>query len=632
MKKRIALQKHTPLLCLLGIVIGLGTGPLCFGQVIALEEMPIISGYGVKAEMKIKDGRPIGDYSTCMHYGKRKDGSALSIGEVTFQRGIHLSTSKLGWQYNLDGNYLSFFTYVGTPSEQRDNALSGFRIEGDGKVLYNSGVMPPGKVHPVLVDVRGVKELSLILLREVGRGGQVILGEPRLTTWPTGPAERKAPSVGQAGNQIPTVKLALSAEQGRAPLKVAFETDQSVDPDGKIMRYTWFFGDGEKNTLDFNPTHTFEEPGLYGVMVVAEDDKGGQGVGKAVVTVAPPDNQPPMARATVSQGLISPGEEVTFSAEQSTDFDGTIVSYEWTFPDGETRAGRTCTRTFKTMDIYPVQLTVTDNNGASSRTSVRVRVDDGSNTTVFPMRQGSRVLFIGNSLLGGIGNPLDAFAELHDPPFSFEKGGAGKGAGNVQQFAEQPELGVREKINEGWDIVIIQPWGRPYKDDWETVYKPYARTLVEWIRQTGAYPVFLEPHVSYWNLPEQQPLGAERIGGFARELGAGYIPAGQAWLEVYTDYPAPRGGRLDRLYDDETKQDVVDMLYSDNVHQNPTGGFLNALVIWHYLTGQAPDEISMPKQFKDRSLKKINMDLVPYLQKAAARVSVPAEPLRRDGD
>jgi LysM repeat protein len=66
---------------------------------------------------------------------------------------------------------------------------------------------------------------------------------------------------------------------------------------------------------------------------------------------------------------------VTFDGSASTDADGTIESYEWDFGDGSERGtGATVTHGYTSAGSYVVTLTVTDNCGASSQTTVDVTI------------------------------------------------------------------------------------------------------------------------------------------------------------------------------------------------------------------------------------------------------------------
>jgi len=54
---------------------------------------------------------------------------------------------------------------------------------------------------------------------------------------------------------------------------------------------------------------------------------------------------------------------VSFDGSGSTDPDGTIVLYEWTFGDSETDNGETVEHSYDAVDTYVVELTVTDDGG-----------------------------------------------------------------------------------------------------------------------------------------------------------------------------------------------------------------------------------------------------------------------------
>ena len=66
--------------------------------------------------------------------------------------------------------------------------------------------------------------------------------------------------------------------------------------------------------------------------------------------------------------------DATFDAAGSTDTDGTIASYAWNFGDGTTGTGIRPSKTYKAAGTYPVQLTVTDDRGATARVSATVTV------------------------------------------------------------------------------------------------------------------------------------------------------------------------------------------------------------------------------------------------------------------
>ena len=94
------------------------------------------------------------------------------------------------------------------------------------------------------------------------------------------------------------------------------------------------------------------------------------------IAAVPSGNLAPVAavRATPTTGDFP--LNVTFSGTGSTDSDGTIVSYAWTFGDGGTARLRSPSHTYAAAGTYNAVLTVTDNDGASDVAAVTITVTD----------------------------------------------------------------------------------------------------------------------------------------------------------------------------------------------------------------------------------------------------------------
>jgi len=87
-------------------------------------------------------------------------------------------------------------------------------------------------------------------------------------------------------------------------------------------------------------------------------------------------NDFPVAEATAAPYLAQAGSEFTFDGSASVDPDGTIVSYEWDFGDGNTGSGATATHAYEFAGLYNITLTVTDDMEAQSTDSVMAVVYD----------------------------------------------------------------------------------------------------------------------------------------------------------------------------------------------------------------------------------------------------------------
>jgi PKD repeat protein len=85
-------------------------------------------------------------------------------------------------------------------------------------------------------------------------------------------------------------------------------------------------------------------------------------------------NVPPTAvvSATPSSGTAPLG--VSFSAAGSSDPDGSIAAYGWSFGDGSSASGISATHTYVNAGTYTATLTVTDNRGATGVKNVTITV------------------------------------------------------------------------------------------------------------------------------------------------------------------------------------------------------------------------------------------------------------------
>jgi alpha-galactosidase len=95
---------------------------------------------------------------------KSVDGHPLSIGGKKFDTGLGThATSSL--RINLNGKGDKFTAWVGVDDEEKGQPSSiTFSVDGDGKTLWESGVMHSGDApKQVNVDVRGVKALHLLV-------------------------------------------------------------------------------------------------------------------------------------------------------------------------------------------------------------------------------------------------------------------------------------------------------------------------------------------------------------------------------------------------------------------------------------------------------------------------------------
>jgi hypothetical protein len=102
---------------------------------------------------------------------------------------------------------------------------------------------------------------------------------------------------------------------------------------------------------------------------------GSLGQYAVAATVFTPGSTPPTAVITPSTLRGTAPLTVNYSGAGSTDSDGSIAAWGWTFADGSTASGTTTSRTYSAAGTYTTTLKVTDNAGLSASTSVTVTVD-----------------------------------------------------------------------------------------------------------------------------------------------------------------------------------------------------------------------------------------------------------------
>ncbi len=196
-----------------------------------------------------------------------------------------------------------------------------------------------------------------------------------------------------AANRPPTASFTAAADD----LEISVDGRASTDPDGPVT-HAWDFGDGSTGAGP-TATHTYAAAGSYTVRLTVSDGPGLTATATRAVTVVA--NQPPTADFTAEVDDLG----LAVDAGGSADTDGSIAGYAWAFGDGTTGSGATDTHTYAAAGTYAVELTVTDDDGA---TSVRSR----SVTVTAPPNSGPEARF--TSTADGLVTEFDA-ADSTDP-------------------------------------------------------------------------------------------------------------------------------------------------------------------------------------------------------------------------
>lgn len=148
---------------------------------------------------------------------------------------------------------------------------------------------------------------------------------------------------------------------------VAFDAGASLDSDGDGLTYSWDFGDGSSATGPL-VAHTFANGGIYPVTLTVSDGTGlsnSEDQDSLRVTL----NNAPVAVAGSDQRICT-GDILVLDGSASSDPDGGVLKYGWTFGDGRTSDIINPTNSYRKGGVYPVVLTVTDDSGLSNNTAV----------------------------------------------------------------------------------------------------------------------------------------------------------------------------------------------------------------------------------------------------------------------
>jgi len=186
------------------------------------------------------------------------------------------------------------FLFVASPGRVTNGSVSAFSASADGSLTQVPRSPYPGGVGPV-----GIAPLP---------NAKFVYASTDLDSSPADPGALNAFAVGPSGglqplsgspfrdggkgpaygsvsvlpNQGPVAQFTARAgreeaesNDGLARLSVRFDASESADPDGRVARYAWDFGDGAMvNTAEPQTTHVYARAGDFTVTLTVTDDEG----------------------------------------------------------------------------------------------------------------------------------------------------------------------------------------------------------------------------------------------------------------------------------------------------------------------------------------------------------------------
>ena len=224
-------------------------------------------------------------------------------------------------------------------------------------------------------------------------------------------------------NQAPTSNAGTDITLTLPTNSTTLNGSGSGDPDGTISSYSWSLVSGPASyaLANSNAASTAVSSlvqGIYAFRLLVTDNGGATDDDTVIVTVnagAPPPNQAPNAFAGADITVTLPTNNTTLNGSGSSDPDGTIASYSWTWLSGPatyTIANANAASTALTnlvQGTYAFRLDVTDNGGLGDSDTVIVTVNTGAPPPNQPpvAFAGADILFmlpLNNATLNGTGS------------------------------------------------------------------------------------------------------------------------------------------------------------------------------------------------------------------------------------
>ena len=138
-------------------------------------------------------------------------------------------------------------------------------------------------------------------------------------------------------NLVPVAIISATPLTGEIPLTVALSASGSSDSDGTIQSYLWTFPDGTTES-GVSLEREFTAADAYTIKLTVTDNDGAMGEAQVVITATAPLISPTASFSFTPESGDAP-LTVSFDGSESSDPDGSIVTYQWFFDDGETLEG-----------------------------------------------------------------------------------------------------------------------------------------------------------------------------------------------------------------------------------------------------------------------------------------------------
>src|SRR5918996_1664414 len=175
---------------------------------------------------------------------------------------------------------------------------------------------------------------------------------------------------------ILTAEIISNGTEGVAP--ATFEFQANLTGGTEPYAISWNFGDGSEESDEQTVLHTFEEAGIYNVVLTITDENGEEASDNLEITVNEPS---PTIAEPLTVGIISNSTEgvapATFEFQANLTGGTEPYTYLWDFGDGSEESDeQTVLHTFEEAGIYNVTLTATDTDDQDASASIEISVEE----------------------------------------------------------------------------------------------------------------------------------------------------------------------------------------------------------------------------------------------------------------
>jgi chitodextrinase len=184
--------------------------------------------------------------------------------------------------------------------------------------------------------------------------------------------------------------------------------------------------------------------------------------------IFPESNLPPEPNLRASSTFIDVGEAVTFSANDSYDEDGNIVSYYWDFDDGENAASKYVEHDYEKGGNYTVILIITDNDGKKAVQTMTIHVNELPKPSISLSSQ----VYIHESVYFWANDTYDPDGYIKDYFWDFGDGSSATGHSVTHIYTEKDIFNVTLTVtdNDGAKNATLREFQvkfRTYEVKWE---------------------------------------------------------------------------------------------------------------------------------------------------------------------